>query len=347
MSPGALLNIGVVGATGIVGQEFIKILEERKFSIQELRAFAGQKSEGTSIKFRGQNISVQTLSENCFKGLDVVFFSAGNPISKEWAPKAVNQGAFAIDNSSAFRMNPEVELVVPEVNGHLLPAATKPSLIANPNCSTIQLVAVLQPLQKAFGISQVKVSSYQAVSGAGRDAIEELKTQSREVLNNSTAFSDLKPQFLPHPIAFNVIPQIGDIGETGFSEEELKIMNETKKIMDLPNLKISATAVRVPSLNAHCEAVWVTLDKTINYEDLVRTLRPAAGIEITDDPSSNSYPMAITASGKDPVYVGRIRRDPDEPRTWLLWIAADNVRKGAALNGIQIAEQIFDLTRSS
>jgi aspartate-semialdehyde dehydrogenase len=347
MSPNPLMNIGVVGATGIVGQEFIKILEDRKFSIQELRAFAGQKSEGTTIKFRGQNIPVQTLSDSCFKGLDVVFFSAGNPISREWAPKAVRDGAFAIDNSSAFRMSKEVDLIVPEVNGHLLPAATKPSLIANPNCSTIQLVVVLQPLHKTFGINQVRVASYQAVSGAGRDAIEELKTQTQEVLNKATASNDLKPQHLPHPIAFNVIPQIGEIDDTGFSEEEKKIMNETKKIMDLPSLKITATAVRVPSLNAHCEAVWVTLDRTVSYDELVRSLRPAGGIEITDDPSNNSYPMAITASGKDPVYVGRIRRDPDEPRTWILWIAADNVRKGAALNGIQIAEQIFDLTRTS
>ncbi|MGE3972922.1 MAG: aspartate-semialdehyde dehydrogenase [Bdellovibrionales bacterium] len=346
MAPSSLMNVGVVGATGIVGQEFIKILEDRKISIGELRAFAGQKSEGSTIKFRGQNISVQTLSENCFRGLDVVFFSAGNPISREWAPIAVKEGAFAIDNSSAFRMNKEIPLVVPEVNGHLLPPATKPALIANPNCSTIQLVAVLQPLQKAFGISKVVVSSYQAVSGAGRDAIEELKTQSQEVLNKA-APNDLKPQYLPHPIAFNVIPQIGEINDTGFSEEELKIMGETKKIMELPNLKITATAVRVPALNSHCEAVWVTLDRTVNHEDILRTLRPAAGIEVMDDPSNNSYPMSITVSGKDPVYVGRIRRDSDDPRTWLMWIAADNVRKGAALNGIQIAEQIFDITRGS
>jgi len=347
MSPNPLLSVGVVGATGIVGREFIKILEERKFSIQELRLFAGQKSEGTSVQFRGHTNQVQTLSEGCFRGLDVVFFSAGASISEEWAPQAVKDGAFAIDNSSAFRMNPEILLVVPEVNGTSLPRSTKPTIIANPNCSTIQLVCALSPLQEAFGITEVRVASYQSVSGAGREGIDELKSQAKEVLTNSSSPTDMTAKIFPHPIAFNNIPQIGAFNDEGYSEEEEKIMNETRKILDMPNLRVTAFAVRTPTINGHSEAVWVTLNKVVDREEILKVFRPAGGLEVMDDPSANRYPMTITASGRDPVYVGRIRQDPMDPKTWLLWVVSDNVRKGAALNGIQIAEQIFDLNRPS
>ncbi len=345
MTPNPLLSVGVVGATGMVGQEFIKILEEKKFPVQDLKLFAGQRSEGSEVSFRGKSVAVQTLADGCFRGLDVVFFSAGNPISKEWAPKAVKEGAFAIDNSSAFRMSPEVALIVPEVNGELIPAATKPALIANPNCSTIQLVTMLAPLQKAFGLSEVRVASYQSVSGAGREGVEELKNQTREVLTRAASPADMTAKVFPHPIAFNNIPQIGEIDEQGYSEEEQKIMKETQKILDLPSLRISAFAVRTPTLNGHSEAVWATFTKSTTYEEILKVLRPAGGLEVIDDPSSNGYPMTITATGRDPVYVGRIRQDPMDPRTWLFWVVADNVRKGAALNGIQIAAQIFDLDR--
>jgi len=345
MSPNPLLSVGVVGATGMVGLEFLKILEEKKFPVQELRLFAGQRSEGSEINFRGKPVAVQTLSEGCFKGLDVVFFSAGNSISKEWAPRAVKEGAFAIDNSSAFRMTSDVPLVVPEVNGALIPPATQPSLIANPNCSTIQLVTVLAPFVNTLGLAEVRVATYQSVSGAGRDGVEELKNQTTEVLTRNASPADMPTKVFPHPIAFNNIPQIGEIDEEGYSEEEQKLMRETRKILDLPMLRITSFAVRTPTLNGHSEAVWVTFNKSTNYEEIMRILRPAAGVEIIDKPSSNSYPLTITASGRDPVYVGRIRQDPSDPRTWLFWIVSDNVRKGAALNGIQIAQLIFELER--
>lgn len=346
MAPNPLLNVGVVGATGMVGKEFMKILEERKFPVQELRLFAGTKSEGTTINFRGRPHTVSTLANGCFKGLHVVFFSAGADISKEWAPKAVKEGALAVDNSSAYRMSADVPLVVPEVNGHLLPIAGKPALIANPNCSTIQLVAVLNPLKEKFGLKEVRVASYQSVSGAGKEAVDELKNQTMQVLNSNVAPTDLKPQVLPHPIAFNNIPQIGGFDDNGFSEEENKIINETRKILDLHDLRVTAFAVRTPTLNAHSEAVWVTMKETVTRDAILKTLRPAPGVEVIDDPHSQKYPLNIVASGRDPVYVGRIRQDPSDPKTWLFWIAADNIRKGAALNGIQIAEQVFDLNRT-
>lgn len=346
MAPNPLLNVGVVGATGMVGKEFLKILEERKFPVQELRLFAGAKSEGSTVQFRGKPHTVSTLSEGCFKGLHIVFFSAGANISKEWAPKAVKQGALAVDNSSAYRMVKDVPLVVPEVNGHLLPNAGTPALIANPNCSTIQLVAVLKPLKDKFGLNEVRVSSYQSVSGAGKEAIEELKQQTSAVLTGNVSFADLKPEVLPHPIAFNNIPQIGEFDEKGYSEEETKIMNETRKILEDQGLRVTAFAVRSPTLNGHSEAVWVTFKEQATRDAILKTLRPAAGVEVIDDPQNNKYPLNIVASGRDPVYVGRIRQDPNDSKTWLFWIAADNIRKGAALNGIQIAEQVFDLNRT-
>jgi aspartate-semialdehyde dehydrogenase len=346
MAPNPLLNVGVVGATGLVGKEFLKMLEERKFPVQELRLFAGPKSEGSTIEFRGRSHKVQVLSDGCFRGLHVVFFSAGGPISKEWAPKAVKEGAHAVDNSSAYRMSPDVALVVPEVNGHLLPPPKKPALIANPNCSTIQLVAVLNPLKEKFGLKEVRVASYQSVSGAGKEGVEELKAQSKEVLTTNTSMTDLKYSVFPHPIAFNTIPQIGEFDSSGYSEEENKIMNETKKILNDHDLRVSAFAVRVPTLNGHSEAVWVTLKESATRDAILKVLRPAPGVEVVDDPQNSRYPLNITASGRDPVYVGRIRQDPADPRTWLFWIAADNIRKGAALNGIQIAEQVFDLNRT-
>ncbi|MEQ1875224.1 MAG: aspartate-semialdehyde dehydrogenase [Bdellovibrionia bacterium] len=346
MAPNPLLNVGVVGATGMVGKEFLKILEERKFPVQELRLFAGAKSEGSNVNFRGRPHTVSTLANGCFKGLHIVFFSAGAPISKEWAPKAVKEGALAVDNSSAYRMVNDVPLVVPEVNGHLLPVAGKPALIANPNCSTIQLAIVLNPLKEKFGLREVRVASYQSVSGAGKEAVEELKQQSIDVLTKNVSPTDLKATVLPHPIAFNNIPQIGDFDEHGYSEEETKIINETRKILDLHDLRVTAFAVRTPTLNAHSEAVWVTLKEAATRETILKTLRPAPGVEVIDDPQSQKYPLNIVASGRDPVYVGRIRQDPVDPKTWLFWIAADNIRKGAALNGIQIAEQVFDLNRT-
>lgn len=338
--PIRMLKVGVVGATGLVGQEFIKIFEQRKFPIEELRPFASLNSQGQRVRFRKQDVPVRTLEDGCFKGLDVVFFSSGEQLSLEWAPRAVTEGCIVIDNSSAYRMNPEVHLVVPEVNGSVLKNDTpKPQIIANPNCSTVQLVVALEPLKKTFGIDRVHVASYQSVSGAGRDAIEELKSQCLAILNNNS----VTPSIFPHQIAFNNIPQIGSFDETGFCTEETKIMSETRKIMNLPDLKISAFTVRVPSLNSHSEAVWVTLKQKTHREQIISLLNKSPGIQVIDSLAENKYPTAYQANGTDPVYVGRIHRDLNDPNTWLMWVVSDNLRKGAALNAIQIAEYIYKI----
>jgi aspartate-semialdehyde dehydrogenase len=337
----AELNIGVVGATGMVGEAFMEILTSHKFPLKTLRPFASDKSAGSKVKSCGREWTVETLTPGCFKGLDLVFFSSGDDISKEWGPRAVEEGAFAVDNSAAFRASPEHLLVVPEVNGHLLPKAgkDKPSLIANPNCSTIQLVVALEALKK-FEIKDVRVASYQAVSGAGKVGPEELIAQTTAHVNGQ---QEPEPKTFAHPIAFNVVPHIGGFNDKGFSSEEMKIMTETRKIMGMANLPVSAFTVRVPSLNSHSEAVWVTFGKTPAREEVVSALRSGKGLEYIEHKNPGDYPTARTASGQEPVYVGRLHQDLYNPQTWLMWVVADNILKGAALNGLQIAEQIFDL----
>lgn len=330
------LKLGVVGATGVVGQTFMSILEERSFPVKELRPFASEASLGKKIKLQKQEWPLQILKPGCFDGLDLVFFSSGDDISREWAPLAVKAGAFAVDNSAAFRMDSNCHLIVPEVNGHNINTQSKPQIIANPNCSTIQLVVALKPLDEKFGIKDVRVATYQAVSGAGQAGHDELIGQTQDY-KNATPTS----QTFPHPILFNVIPQIGSFDKEGFCSEEVKIRSETKKILGRPDLKVSAFTVRVPALNSHSEAVWVTLDKKIERPEFIQALSQAEGIIIQDEPNKSIYPLAREVSGKDPVYVGRIHRDSEDPYLWLLWIVSDNVRKGAALNGIQIAEKIF------
>jgi aspartate-semialdehyde dehydrogenase len=334
-----MINVGVVGATGIVGTEFLKILAERKLPIEELRPFASETSKGRKIAFRGQQFAVKTLEDGCFTGLDLVFFSSGDEISREWAPKAVQEGAFAIDNSNAFRMNPEIPLVVPEVNDPGVSAKDKPCLIANPNCSTIQMVVALQPLYKKFGISSVQAATYQSVSGAGREALEELNNQTMAVLNHQ----EPSVNALPYQIAFNNLPQIGSFLEDGFTSEEMKMTNETKKILGDESINVSAFCVRTPSQNGHSIAAWIKLKNAATRQEIMDEFKKAAGIELVDDPFNNKYPMNIVASGTDPVYVGRIHQVPNDPKTWMVWIVADNIRKGAALNGIQIAKSIFKL----
>lgn len=330
------LKIGVVGATGMVGKSFMETLEQRDFPVAELRPFASEKSAGLDIDLMGKSYPIQTLVPGCFNGLDLVFFSSGDDISKEWAPKAVQAGAFAVDNSAAFRMDENIFLVVPEVNGDILDQnKTKPQIIANPNCTTIQLVVALNPLHKKFGLKEVRVASYQAVSGAGQAAYDELKSQVEN--------PHLEPKIFPHPIAYNCIPQIGSFQDNGFTSEEIKVMKESRKILRHSQLKISSFTVRVPVLNAHAEAVWATLDKEVSREEIISVLEAEKGIVIEDYPQKSFYPQQYLASGQDPVYVGRIHRDLEDPKTWLMWIVADNVRKGAALNGIQIAERIFDI----
>jgi aspartate-semialdehyde dehydrogenase len=340
------INVGVVGATGVVGETFLNLIDERDFPFGELRLFARENSQGQMRKCGDQEFPVTTLTEGCFDGLDLVFFSSGDDISEEWAPKAMKAGAYAVDNSAAFRMNAEFPLVVPEVNGDLLPKATATSnpgatIIANPNCSTIQLVVALSPLAKKFGLKNVRVASYQSVSGAGRNGIEELLTTTRVALE---AEESPASTVFPAQIAFNCIPQIGRIDENGYCTEETKIMKETAKILRLPALPVSAFTVRVPTLNSHAEAVWVTLEKPANtLAEVQSTLAEGAGIQLVKAADSPAYPMQIDVSGQDPVFIGRVHRDQSDPSTWLMWVVSDNLRKGAALNGIQIAEHIFDL----
>ena len=330
------LRIGVVGATGMVGTTFMKILEETQFPLALLRPFASEKSLGQKISLQGREFPIEVLRPGCFEGLDLVFFSSGDDISKEWAPQAAQSGAFAVDNSAAFRMDPNTALVVPEVNGDLLDAMKgKPQIIANPNCTTIQMVVALNPLLQNFGIEKILVASYQAVSGAGLEAYNELLQQVEQKSTEAKVF--------PHPIAFNCIPQIGSFQDNGFTSEEMKVMKETRKILRHQDMKVSAFTVRVPVLNAHAEAVWVTLKKDISKDQILESLRGAPGLIVQDEPHKNVYPQQYQASGLDPVYVGRIHQDLDDSRTWIMWVVADNIRKGAALNGLQIAQRLFAL----
>ena len=341
------LNVGVVGATGVVGETFITLLQERKFPVADLRLFASQVSKGMTRTLNGQEYPISTLGPNCFKGLDIVFFSAGEDISKTWAPQAVESGAFAIDNSAAFRMDERFDLVVPEVNGDLLDAYhQKPTIVANPNCSSIQLVVALKPLQKDFGLQAVRVSSYQSVSGAGRDGMSELLESSQHEMERlktkGTAFS---AKIFPKNIAFNSVPQIGEFDEKGFCGEENKIMQETKKMLRQKDLKISAFTVRVPTLNSHAETVWVTLQKSnLQKAQIAESLKRGQGLEVIDLQDPEKYPTQSFTSGKDPVFIGRIHAEQGSDDTWMMWVVADNLRKGAALNGIQIAERIFDIS---
>lgn len=326
------LKVGLVGATGMVGETFINLLEEKGCPIAELRPFASNNSLGVKLQLAGKEWACQVLKPGCFDGLDMVFFSSGDDISKEWAPQAAASGAFAIDNSNAFRMNPETHLVVPEVNGNLLNANSRPQVIANPNCSTIQLVVPLKPLTEKFGITEVTVATYQAVSGAGIPGYEELLNQTQNYQN-----VDQDVNAFPKQILFNCIPQIGSFGEDGFCTEETKIMNETRKILNLPNLAISTFTVRIPALNAHSEAVWVTLEKEITKAEFVHALTSVEGLAVMDD----DYPTPLEVSGEDPVFVGRIHQDRFNKKRWLMWIVSDNLKKGAALNGLQIADLIY------
>jgi aspartate-semialdehyde dehydrogenase len=341
------LNVGVVGATGMVGKSFMETLEQRSFPVGELRPFASELSLGKAIELSGTSYPIQVLKPGCFEGLDLVFFSSGDDISKEWAPQAVKAGAWAVDNSAAFRLDSAVQLIVPEVNGSELDRAKSPQIIANPNCSTIQLVMALKPLSDQFGLEAVKVSTYQAVSGAGQAAYDELLNVTEATIEWLASHDEVKirPEnsVFPKPIAFNCIPQVGSFNEQGFTSEEMKIMLETRKILALPKLKISAFTVRVPVLNSHAESVWVTLKSEVQRSKIAEALAKFEGNLVQDEPSKSIYPIQSEVSGKDPVYIGRIHQDLDDPKTWLLWVVSDNIRKGAALNGLQIAERIFDI----
>ncbi|MFJ7404921.1 MULTISPECIES: aspartate-semialdehyde dehydrogenase [unclassified Lysinibacillus] len=337
------LTVAVVGATGAVGSKMMEQLIKRKFPIGHIKFLASARSAGKPIEFNGKTYTIEEATPEAFDGVNVALFSAGGSVSAVLAPEAAKRGAVVIDNTSHFRMDPEVPLVVPEVNRGDL--AKHKGIIANPNCSTIQMVAALEPIRATFGLTKVLVSTYQAVSGAGISAIEELKAQSA----NWDAGKDVEANILPSggdkrhfPIARNVIPQIDKFTDNGFTYEEMKMINETKKIMHAPELKVAATCVRVPVVSGHSESVYIEVEKDTTVEGIFEVLRHAPGIVLQDDIATQTYPMPIYAEGEDATFVGRIRQDLDNKKGFHLWIVSDNLLKGAALNSIQIAEAMLE-----
>ncbi len=332
-----MTRVAVVGATGVVGGEMLKILEERRFPIDEVLLLASARSAGREISFRGAALPVRELGEGAFEGVDLALFSCGTSQSLAFAPEAVRAGAVVVDNSSAFRMDENVPLVVPEVNAGAVEAHQ--GVIANPNCSTIQLVVALNPLHDAVRVRRVVVSTYQAVSGAGGAAMDEMQAQIDARARGESAPS----RKMPYEIAFNCLPQIDRFVDGGHTKEERKMVDETRKILGAPRLAISATCVRVPVFNAHSESVNVEFEESISPEEARGLLARAPGVEVVDDVESFAYPMPRHANGKDSVFVGRIRRDDSREKTLNLWIVADNLRKGAALNAVQIAEALLEM----
>jgi len=325
-------NVAVVGATGAVGQTMIKILQERNFPVKRILPLASARSNGHTVEFMGEDIKVEEAVPSAFEGIDIALFSAGQDVSLQLAPEAVKRGTVVIDNSNAFRMDPEVPLVVPEVNPQ--DVRRHKGIVANPNCSTIQMVVVLKPIHERAGIKRVVVSTYQAVSGTGIDAIEELKLQSGKILKGE------KPEthVYPYPIAFNVLPHIDVFDDTGYSKEEWKMVRETKKIMGDENIAVTATTVRVPVFNSHSEAVNIETVEKLTADEVRSILSKAPGVKVADDPKNRVYPLPDEVSGQNDVFVGRIREDFSIPCGLNMWIVADNLRKGAAYNAVQIAE---------
>jgi aspartate-semialdehyde dehydrogenase len=341
MSEQKLFNVAVLGATGAVGQQITKLLEDRQFPINELKLLSSARSAGKVVQFRGQDVVVQEAKPESFEGVDIALFSAGGDISKVMAPEAVSRGAIVIDNTNAFRMDPETPLIVPEVNIDAL--ANHKGIIANPNCSTIQMVAALKPLYDKYGMSKIIVSTYQAVSGAGSMAIDETVRQVKAVVDGEEVVPNILPVgSLPkkYQIAFNAIPQIDKFQDNGFTLEEMKMIRETKKIMNDESIQVTATCVRIPVVNGHSESVYVELDHDFELEDVRQLLANAPGIVLQDDAAEQLYPLATEATGKLDVFVGRIRRDLNNPRALNMWIVSDNLLKGAAWNAVQIAEYI-------
>ena len=325
-------HVAIAGATGAVGTEFLKLLEARDFPMKSLRLLASSRSAGSKLKFRGENLEVEELTPKSFKGIDIAFFSAGGSRSKEFAPHAVDSGAVVIDNSSAFRMDEKVPLVVPEINPKQ--AFEHQGLIANPNCSTIQMVVALNPIHRAANIQRVVVSTYQAVSGSGASAMEELKQQLRAWANDEP----MKQEVFPTQIAFNLFPHIDVFQDNGYTKEEMKMVHETRKIMNAPNMQISATCARVPVLRAHSEAVWVETEKPLSESEARELFDKEPGIVIQDERESGGYPTPWHITETQETYVGRIRKDISHPNGLTFWVVADQLYKGAALNAIQIAE---------
>ncbi len=334
------VNLAILGATGNVGRKFLDVLEKRNFPFANLKLLASEKSVGKKINFKGKEYTVELASKDSFKDIDIVLASAGGTISKELVPYAVKAGAVVVDNSSAYRMDPDVPLVIAGVNNHDL--KKHKGIIANPNCTTAQLMPPLKALHDLAGLKRVVVSTYQSVSGAGKVAIDELTKQSKEALSKDLPWQVSTSAKSPNrKFAFNVIPHIDVFCEDGYTKEEIKVINESRKILGLPDLKITCTAVRVPVYVGHSESVNVEFEKSVTKKQIVEAFHTMPLIEIIDDPSNEKYPMAIDIVGKDPVYVGRIREDKSCPNAYNFWIVADNLLIGAALNAVRIAEELL------
>jgi len=327
-------NVAIMGATGAVGSCFLRILEERKFPVKNIRLLASQKSKGKKLKFNGKLYPVEVLTHDSFSGIDIVLASAGASRSLEFLPSAVKAGAVCVDNSSAFRMDADVPLVVPEVNPEKI--LEHKGIIANPNCSTIQMVVALWPIHKKAGIKRIVVTTFQSVSGAGQKKINELWEQSKTFL----AKKKVTPVEFPHRIAFNLIPQIDVFLENGYTKEEMKMVNETRKIMGDDSINVNATCVRVPVFYAHSESVNIETEEHITADEVRRLLADSPGVKLIDEPENKKYPMPAFAEFKDDTFVGRVRQDESVKNGISLWVVSDNLRKGAALNAIQIAEKL-------
>jgi aspartate-semialdehyde dehydrogenase len=330
-------NIAVAGATGAVGNQMIKCLEESAFPVASIKLLASHRSAGRQIRFRGEQVTVEELTVDSFKNVDIALFSAGASTSLNFAPLAAQHGCVVIDNSSAWRMDPQVPLVVPEVNPHAIAEYKNKGIIANPNCSTIQMVVALNPIHLQCGIKRIVVSTYQAVSGTGKKAIDELFDQTRSIIN----FLDYEKKVYPHRIAFNCLPHIDSFMENGYTKEEMKMVNETRKIMEDETIGVTATTVRVPVFFSHSESVNIETREHISADAVRTLLEQESGLKVIDDPTHNLYPLAIDAAGKDLTYVGRIRQDESIANGINMWIVADNIRKGAATNTVQIAELLL------
>lgn len=325
------MKLAVVGATGLVGQEILQVLEERNVPFDDLYLVASAKSVGQAIKFKGKEYKIKGIEEVCKLAPDVAIFSAGGGTSLEWAPKFAEAGTIVIDNSSAWRMDPTKKLVVPEINGHVIGIDDR--IIANPNCSTIQMVLALAPLHLKYKIKRIVVSTYQSVTGTGKDAVQQMMDE-RKGVNGAKVY--------PHPIDMNILPHIDSFLDNGYTKEEMKMVNETRKIMGDDTIGVTSTTVRVPAVGGHSEAVNVEFHKDFDLNEVKTILSQTAGVVLQDDPKNNVYPMPLYSKGKDEVFVGRLRRDESQPNTLNMWIVADNLRKGAATNAVQIAEFMLE-----
>ena len=328
-------NVAVVGVTGAVGEEMLKILNQRDFPVSNLKALASERSEGKTLKFGSEEVKVERLTPSSFKEIEIALFSAGTSISREFSPIAARAGAVVVDNSAAFRMDPNAPLIVPEVNPHA--AKNHKGIIANPNCSTIQMVVAIYPIHKVSRIRRIIVSTYQAVSGTGREAVEELRNQAHQWARGDEIIREV----YPYQIAFNLLPHIGEFLPNGYTSEEMKMLNETRKIMEDDRIRVTATCVRAPVFGAHSEAVTIETERGVSVEEAREILSRSPGVIVQDDPQNNIYPLPLEAEGKDEVFVGRIREDESAERSLNLWIVSDNLRKGGALNTIQIAELLI------